>query len=72
MIASFDIKILPVEEKVAEIQLDIKIDLENKKQPLADFDLLIAATAIAQNLTLITRNKKHFRRIKQLKISDNI
>lgn len=64
----FTIRILPVDERVAEIYLNTKIDLEKQKVPLADFDLLIAATAIANNLTLATRNSKHFTRIKNLKL----
>src|SRR3989338_6087357 len=51
-VMEFEIEILPVDEKEAETYLDIKIDLENQKIPLADFDLLIAGTAIANNLTL--------------------
>ena len=42
--------------------------LEDKKIPLADFDLFIAATALNNNLTLITRNIKHFKRITNLKL----
>lgn len=35
-----------------------------------DFDLLIAAICIANNKTLITRNKKHFESIKGLKVEE--
>lgn len=57
-----------IDKNVAEKFLDVKIDLENKKIPLADFDLLIASTALAYNLTLATRNIKHFQRIKDLNL----
>lgn len=67
-IKNFNIKVLPIEEKIAEKFIEIKIDLENQKTPLADFDLLIGATAIVFNLTVATRNQKHFSRIKNLKI----
>ena len=33
-----------------------------------DFDLLIGATAIEHDLTLVTRNLSHFERIEGLKI----
>lgn len=46
----------------------VKADLETKGKRLDDFDLLIAATAMINNLTLVTRNKKHFKRIKGLKL----
>lgn len=47
---------------------EIKANLEKKGQRLEDFDLLIAATAKVNNLTLVTRNIKHFKRIKGLKL----
>jgi tRNA(fMet)-specific endonuclease VapC len=35
---------------------------------IADMDLLIAATAVTYDLTLLTRNLRHFERIPDLKI----
>lgn len=65
-INDFSVEILPINFKIAENFIDIKLELENKKTPLADFDLFIASTAIVNKLTLITRNKRHFKRIKDL------
>lgn len=48
----------------------IKADLEIKGERLDDFDLLIAATAVVNNLILVTRNIKHFKRIKNLKLNE--
>ncbi len=56
----FNIKIIPIEERIAEKFIDIKINLENKRTPLVDFDLLIGATAIAFDFILSTGNQKHF------------
>lgn len=39
-----------------------------KSHGLRVFDSLIAATAIEENLTLVTRNKKHFQMISNLKL----
>ena len=64
----YKITFIFVDENVAEKFLDVKINLENKRIPLADFDLLIASTALAYNLSLITRNTKHFKRIKDLNL----
>ncbi len=64
----FSIEIISINPLIAEKFVKIKIDLEKKKQPLADFDLLIAATALANNLSLVTRNIKHFKRIKDLSL----
>ena len=68
LLEDYQITIVSIDKKVAEKFLDIKIGLEKQKQPLADFDLLIAATAIANNLSLVTRNTKHFKRIKNLNL----
>lgn len=65
---SFSITIVPVDEKIAYQFIELKIFLEKDEQSLADFDLFIAASVIIHDLVLITRNIKHFSRIKNLKI----
>ncbi len=60
--------ILPLEKKVGRQFIRLKVNLEKKGQRLADFDLLIAATALGHQLTLVTGNKKHFNRINHLKL----
>ena len=47
-----------------------KARLEKKGAKIDDFDLLIAATAVRNNLILITNNTKHFKRIHRLTIQD--
>lgn len=47
----------------------LKAKLEKAGKRLEDFDLLIAATALANNLILISKNTKHFKRIKGLNLS---
>lgn len=37
---------------------------------ISDFDLLIGATAVANDMVLITRNVKHFQRIQNIKIEN--
>ena len=59
--------ILPLEEKIGQEFIRLKVNLEKKGQRLADFDLLIAATALVHQLTLVTGNQKHFKRINRLK-----
>lgn len=46
----------------------MKAELEVKGTRLEDFDLLIAATAKAENLIMVTKNLKHFKRITRLKL----
>jgi tRNA(fMet)-specific endonuclease VapC len=63
-----EIKTLPIDKKTAEIYLKVRLSLELKGQRLDDFDMLIAATALSNNLTLVTNNKKHFERIEGLQL----
>lgn len=63
-ILSFD---YPVVEKFAQIHKR----LLKKHTPLENFDIAIAATAIAHDLTLLTDNRSHFERIEGLKIYEN-
>ena len=44
--------------------------LQQLGQPLDDFDLLIGATALANNLVMVTNNTKHFARIQGLQLAD--
>jgi len=45
-------------------------DLEAKGTPIGPNDLIIAATARARNLTLITHNASEFKRVTGLTIED--
>lgn len=47
-----------------------KSRLRKKGLPLDDFDLLIGATAISNNLTLVTRNVSDFERLKGIVIEN--
>jgi tRNA(fMet)-specific endonuclease VapC len=44
--------------------------LRKKGLPLDDFDLLIGATAISNNLTLVTRNLTDFERLKGIDLEN--
>lgn len=48
----------------------LKAKLESQGIRLADLDMIIAVTAIAHNLTLVSNNQKHFARIPGLKLSN--
>lgn len=47
-----------------------KARLRKTGQLIDDFDLLIGATAIANDMTLVTNNLKHFERISDIEIED--
>jgi len=61
---------IPADFSIAETFGMIKSDLESKGTPLDDFDLVIAASALAYNLTLVTNNEKHFSRVEGLKLTN--
>ena len=46
--------------------------LRRQGQLIPDLDLLIAATALAHDLTLVTRNRRHFSRILSLRLYEPI
>ncbi len=47
----------------------VRADLRARGLLIADFDIVIAATAIEHNLMLVTRNKRHFERIPNLRFT---
>ena len=47
----------------------LKASLKKSGKILDDFDLIIAACAMTNNLTLVTNNTKHFSRIDSLKLN---
>jgi tRNA(fMet)-specific endonuclease VapC len=60
--------LLPLDKKVSERFGALKSLMEAKGEPRADFDLLISATALVHNLTLVTLNLRHFEGIPELKL----
>lgn len=46
---------------------EIRARLEKQGKRLDDMDILIAATAVQESITLLSENKKHFARIPKLK-----
>lgn len=71
-IENLSIKIANLSEEIMQKYATIKTGLEKKGQKLDDFDLLIASTAMSGSLVLLTRNKKHFSRIKNLLNKDSL
>lgn len=61
--------ILPIFNSL-EVYAKEKARLRKKGIPLDDFDLLIGATAISNNLTLITRNVSDFERLNGIEIEN--
>jgi tRNA(fMet)-specific endonuclease VapC len=64
------INIISFDEKEAKTAAIIRTDLEKIGTPIGPYDILIAATALSHNDTLVTHNTKEFERIPNLKLED--
>lgn len=60
-------EILPVDYSIAKIAAEIDAKLLMSGTPVDTADVLIAATAIKYDLTLVTRNVRDFEKIKKVK-----
>ena len=58
-----EIDVLPIDEPVIVRFARIYGALRSIGQPIDATDALVAATAIEHNLTLVTRNLRHYRRV---------
>ncbi len=61
------VDVLSLNRSIMQRFARIRGDLRQRGQLIGDPDILIAATALYYNLTLLTRNKKHYQRIPLLK-----
>jgi len=64
------LEIIAIGEEVAEIFGREKVRLEKEGTPLDDFDLVVGCCALAHNLTLVTNNVRHFKRIEGLQVTN--
>ena len=65
-----DFKVIPFTEKEAEFYGRIRQQLTLDGTPIGSNDMLIAATALAHDTTIVTHNVSEFSRVKDLKIED--
>lgn len=68
MVESTEIIIFTVE--VMDKASDIYLELKKKGKLIEDADILVAASAMTNNLVLITDNEKHFHRIERLGVEN--
>ncbi len=64
------INIIEFGEREAKASALIRADLEKKGTPIGPIDILIAGSAKAHNLTLVTHNTKEFMRVEGLALKD--
>ena len=56
--------------EIADRYGQVRHDLESKGQVIGPFDLLLAATALVHDLTLVTQNTAEFSRVEGLRTED--
>ncbi len=64
-----NLQVVPL-ETCLKVFAQIKTHLKKQGQIVDSFDLLIAATAIANEMVLVTHNTKHFERIEGIILED--
>lgn len=60
----------PFDDTAADVYARVRAELERRGQKIGPYDLMIAAIAIANGLTLVTRNVGEFSRVAGLRIED--
>lgn len=63
------VQIIPIFHSI-DFYASEKARLRKLGSPIDDFDLLIGATAVTNNLILVTNNISHFNRIKGIKVEN--
>jgi tRNA(fMet)-specific endonuclease VapC len=62
--------IVGITRSTIEAFAEMKLALDRKGERIEDFDLLIAATALSLNYTLVTNSMKHYKRIQGLQLEN--
>jgi len=57
-----------IDEEICKIFAKERGRLRKQKKVVSDFDLLIAATCLRHNFTILTNNRKHFEMVENLRI----
>jgi len=62
--------IIPWNDEAASAYAKLRVELEAAGMPIGNMDMLIAASAIAENAILVTNNVEHFSKVVSLKIEN--
>ena len=63
-----EFQVLPAGVTIAATFGNLKALMAGAGTMLDDFDLIIASTALAANLTLVSNNERHFKRVEGLRL----
>ena len=64
------VEIIPWDEDAAKAYAKLRVELETSGTPIGNMDMLIAASALARKVVLVTNNTEHFSRVKDLKLGN--
>lgn len=62
------VRVIPFDDRAAQASAGIRAGLEMKGTPIGPYDVLIAGSALAHGVTLVTRNTKEFSRVDGLSL----
>ena len=62
--------LIPWNADAASAYAKMRVELERSGDPIGNMDMLIAASAIAEDATLVTNNVEHFSKVASLKIEN--
>lgn len=65
-----NLPVLPFDARAARRYGELRTGLEQRGTQVGDADMRIAAIALARDLTVVTGNERHFRRIPGLKVEN--
>jgi tRNA(fMet)-specific endonuclease VapC len=61
---------LPFDEAAAKAAATIRAGLKKKERPIGAYDALIAGTALARGLVVVTSNAAEFKRVNGLQVKN--
>ncbi len=64
------LRVLPFDEEAALVGARLRAHLERLGRPIGDLDSLIAAQALAREMTLVTNNLREFERVPGLTVEN--
>ena len=68
VLAAMDV--LPLEPSADLFYGKLRVALESRGEPIGPNDMLIAAQALAEGITVVTANEREFRRVRGLKVQN--